>query len=71
MQQAFYVHRLDRILSLPPGHYSVQATTRLIVGLGASSPPLTSGVAHLTIVAGPGGAKGRGTSDEGTNSPTR
>jgi hypothetical protein len=71
LQQVFYVNRLDQILNLQPGHYSVQATTRLIVGLGPSSPPLASGAAHITIVKAPAGPKGHGTLGAGTNSPAR
>jgi hypothetical protein len=71
LQQAFYVDRLDQILSLQPGRYSVQATTRLIVGFGPSSPPLTSGVAHITVVEAPAGPEGHGTLGAGTNSPAR
>jgi hypothetical protein len=71
MQQVFYVNRLDKILDLQPGRYSVQATRPLLDGPGPPSPPLTSGVAHLTIVEAPAGAKGHGTPGGGTNSPTR
>ncbi len=71
LQQTFYVHPLDQFFKLEPGNYSVQARTRLIVGLATSSPPLASGVAHFTVVAGSGNRKGRGPSDQGRSNPPK
>lgn len=71
MQQALYVNRLDQILELQPGRYSVQATQPLKDALGRSPGPLTSGVAHITIAEAPADPKGPGTLGGGSNSPTR
>jgi hypothetical protein len=69
LQQILYVHRLDEILNLVPGDYSVQAMAKLIVGLDSSSPPLTSRVARFTVVPGSTKSKGPDPLRKGTTGP--